>query len=266
MNKKNKAFVVINTITLLIMLFANFAGSSGVFSKQTVADVSHKYDTLFAPANYAFAIWGFLFLLAIAFVIFQWVLLKDNDAENFIQRTGIWFSFGNIVNALWIYFWVNEITAWAVVFIFLLLMSLIILTIKLRLELDDEPVRIIFFVWWPIAFYLGWIMVATIACVSAWLVSIGWSGWLRQDTWTIIMIAIASIFYLILLVKRNMREASIVGVWAFIAIAIRQWNIHFNISIAAIIASIILAVASLSRAYKNRYYLPSKKLRRSEWK
>jgi len=267
MIKSSKSLVVVNSITLILMLFVNFAGSTGFFSQQTVADVSHKYDTLFAPSNYAFAIWGFLFLLDIAFVIFQWILLKDNDPKNFIQKTGIWFSLSNIANAAWIFFWTNEMTGWAVVLIFMLLISLVILTVRLRLELDDEPVRAIFFVWWPITFYLGWIMVATVACVSAWLVSINWDGAkLQQDTWTIIMIAIASLLYILLILKRNMREASIVGVWAFIAIAIRQWDVHFNISVAAIIASIILTVASLIHAYKNRYYLPSKKLKRSEWK
>jgi hypothetical protein len=267
MNKNAKTLVVINTITLIIMLFANFASNTGVFSKQAVGDVSHKYDTLFAPASYAFAIWGFLFLLAIAFVIFQWVLLKNNDPKKFIQRTGIWFSLGNIANAFWIYFWINEMIGWSVLLIFLLLISLIILTIHLRLELDDEPVRIIFFVWWPITFYLGWIMVATVACVAAWLVSIGWSAaGLQQDTWTIIMIAVASLIYIFLLIKRNMREALVVGVWAFIAIAIRQWNLHFNVAIAAIIAASILAVASFIHVYKNHYYAPGPKLKRNEWK
>ncbi|MDQ2862417.1 MAG: hypothetical protein M3R50_01995 [Bacteroidota bacterium] len=267
MNKNSKSLVVVNSITLVLMLFLNFAGSTGFFSQQTVADVSHKHDTLFAPANYAFIIWGFLFLLAIAFVIFQWVLLKNNDPKNFIQRTGIWFSLSNIVNAAWIFFWVNEMTGWAVVLICMLLICLVILTVRLRLEMDDEPVRTIFFVWWPITFYLGWIMVATVACVSAWLVSIGWNaGGLQQDTWTIIMIAIAGLLYILLIIKRNMREASIVGVWAFIAIAIRQWDTHFNISVAAIVASAILTIASLVHVYKNRYYGVGPKLKRGEWK
>src|SRR5665213_2649904 len=138
---------------------------------------------------------------------------------------------------------------------------------RLRLELDDEPVRTIFFVWWPITFYLGWIKVATIACVSAWLVSINWLGFnLPPDVWTIIMIAIASVLYLALTFKRNMREASFIGIWAFIAIAVRQWNFHFDIASAAVIASIILAFASVRHTYKNRYYGIGPKLLRHEWK
>ena len=267
MKVKNFFLVSANTITLSVMLFINTASSTGFFSQPTVADVSHKYDTLFAPAGYAFSIWGLLFLLAISFVIFQWFLLVKNDPKNFIIKTGIWFALSNIFNTAWVYLWINEMLGWCVILIFLLLISLIILSVRLRLELDDEPVRTIFFVWWPVTFYLGWIMVATIACVSSWLISNSWPGFnLPPNVWTIIMIAIAVLLYLGLTFKRNMREASLIGIWAFIAIAVRQWDTHFDIVAAAIIASIILAFASLRHAYKNRYYGIGTKLKRHEWK
>jgi hypothetical protein len=267
MNVKNLALAVVNTITLILMLFVNIASNTGFFSRLTVGDVSHKYDTLFAPAGYAFSIWGLLFLLAICFVIFQWFLLVKNDPKSFISKTGIWFALSNIFNAAWVYLWIHEMTGWCVILILLLLISLIILTVRLRLELDDEPVRTIFFVWWPITFYLGWIMVATIACISSWLVSNNWNGFnLPQNVWTIIMIAIAVIFYFALTFKRNMREASLIGIWAFIAIAVRQWDAHLDVAAAAIIASVILAFASMRHGYKNRYYGIGAKLARHEWK
>ena len=62
MNGKNKGLVLFNTITLAVMLFINYASNAGVFSEISVADISHKYDTLFAPAGYAFAIWSLIFL------------------------------------------------------------------------------------------------------------------------------------------------------------------------------------------------------------
>ncbi|HEY5408246.1 MAG TPA: hypothetical protein VIJ92_14215, partial [Ginsengibacter sp.] len=227
MSSKSRFFVLLNTITLLMMLFANYASNTGFFSTENVADISHKYDTLFAPAGYAFIIWGVIFLLAIGFVIYQWILLKRKDPNKYIERTGIWFALGNVANAAWLYCWLNERIGLSVICILILLLSLIILTIKLRLELDDVPVRNIFFVWWPLSVYLGWIMVATIACIGAWLTSLSWSGFgLSESVWTIVLIIIASLLYLRLIQKRNMRESAAVGIWAFIAIAVRQWNIH----------------------------------------
>lgn len=267
MNRIHKRFPALNAVTLALMLFMNFAGSTGFFSGKTIAAISYRYDTLFVPANYAFIIWGLIFLLAICFVIFQFFILRKNDSDNFIKKTGWWFAISNIANAAWVYFWLNEMLGWSVITIFLLLLCLVMLTIRLRLELDDKPVRTILFVWWPITFYLGWILVASIACVSAWLVSIGWNHvGLPESTLTIVMIAIGCLLYLVLIGKRNMREASLVGIWAFIAIAIRQWNLHFNIAAAATAASFILTVASIVHAYKNRYYNIPAKLSRGECK
>ncbi|MDQ6763031.1 MAG: hypothetical protein M3015_10455 [Bacteroidota bacterium] len=257
---------MINTLTLITMLFANYAGSTGYFYNKTVAEVSYKYDSLFAPAGYAFVIWGAIFLLCVCFVIYQWFLLRNKNSYQYIHRTGLWFSISNLANAAWVYCWTSEMMGLSVFVILLLLLSLIYLTISLRLELDDVPVRSIFFVWWPITFYLGWIMVATIACIASWLTSIGWNAFnLEGNIWTIILITIATLLYLLLIKKRSMREAAMVGVWAFIAIAIKQWNTHSDVSIAAIIASVALTAASIMHVYKNRKYNIIAKLQRGEW-
>ncbi|MEO6639474.1 MAG: hypothetical protein ABIN25_14435 [Ginsengibacter sp.] len=265
MKLRSTVLVILNTLTLIIMLFANYAGSTGFFLNKTVAEISYKYDSLFAPAGYAFIIWGLLFILSIAFVVYQWILLRK-DLAQYIQRTGLWFSISNLANTAWVYSWTNEMMGLSVVLILLLLFSLICLTVSLRLELDDVPVRYIFFVWWPVTFYLGWIMVASIACIAAWLISTGWDRLNLQETlWTTILIAIATLLYLLLIKNRNMREASIVAVWAFIAIAVKQWNNHSDVSLAAIIASGVLMVASTIHVYKNRKYNIVAKLQRGEW-
>jgi hypothetical protein len=266
MQNRNLLLVVLNTVTFALMLFVNYASNVHVFADVTVADISHKYDTLFAPAGYAFIIWSVIFLLCLGFVIYQWVLLK-NDGQQYIQRTGLWFALSNITNAAWIYCWINEQLGWCVVLILILLLSLVILTIKLKLELNDEPVRTIFFIWWPIGIYLGWIMVATIACIASYLVFTGWySLGIAADTWTIIMIVIASLIYIFINQTRNLRESVSVGIWAFIAIAVRQFNVHNNITAAAIIASLILTILIVRHGYKNSYYSPFAKIKRGEWK
>ncbi len=266
MKRKPLALVIINSIALAAMLFANFAGATGFFSSENVGDISHKYDTLFAPAGYTFIIWSLIFLLAVCFVIYQWILLKNGDPKKYIERTGVWFIVSNVANACWIYCWLNEQVGLSVICILVLLSSLIILTINLRLELDDVPVREIFFVWWPVTFYLGWIMVATIACIAAWLTSVGWSRFgINQNTWAITLIIVACFIYLLLIKMRNMREASLVGIWAFIGIAVRQWYQFKDISWVAIVASIILMAASFIHVYKNKYYNIPLKLKRGEW-
>ena len=250
----------------MLMLLMNYASNAYIFSTASVGDISHEYNTLFAPADYAFIIWIIIFLLNLSFVIYQWVLLK-NDPKQYILRTGLWFTISNVTNGLWVYCWIHEWLGYSVLLILMLLFSLIILTVQLELELKDEPLRTIFFVWWPIAVYLGWIMVATIACIASWLVKSGWRFFnLAPDIWTVIMICVAFVLYVFLIRSRNLRESASVGVWALIAIAIRQFGHHNNIFFTAIIASLILVVMILRHGYRNRFYAPHAKIKRGEWK
>ena len=263
---KQKVLLLTNTISLVFALTLNGLAGSGVFNGKNVGEVSAQYDTLFAPAGYAFSIWGIIYLLLILFVGYQWFAwLKYKHDENLV-KTGFWFTIGNLANGFWIVAWLNNFIGVSVILMFVLLFALVMLTVQLRLELWDAPVRVIAFVWWPICIYLGWIIVATVANVSAFLVSINWNGsFLPADTWTIVMITAATLIYLMLIYFRNMREAAMVGVWALIAIAVRRWYDYHSIAIVAIASAVILFLAVIVHGFKNRYTSPIEKLKRGEW-
>jgi len=255
---------IINTASLVFALVLNGLAGSGFFNGKTVADISARYDTLITPAGYAFAIWGIIYLLLLLFVGYQWYawLIKRDDTA--LKQTGLWFTAGNIANGLWIVVWLNEYLALSVLLIFILLFSLIMLTLRLRLEIWDAPVRTIAFVWWPICIYLGWIVVAAVANVSVYLVSVNWQGgFLSPLIWTVFMITIAMVIYLLLVFIRNMREAALVGVWAFIAIAARQWSVHPAIVVAALVAAGVLLMVIAWHGYRNRATSPLEKLRQN---
>ncbi len=262
---KQKTLLLSNTVTLIFALVMNALAGSAAFNGTSVADISARYESLFTPAGYAFSIWGLIYLLLLAFVGYQWFArIKYGQDEN-MERTGFWFAISNLANGFWIAAWVNDRIGLSVILMLILLVSLIVLTVRLRLEIWDAPVRIIIFVWWPICIYIGWIIVATVANISAFLISMNWNGgFLTPQVWTIVLIVAASFIYLLLIRFRNMREAALVGVWALIAIAVKQWQDNQSIVIAAIIAAIILFVAVSVHGYKNRATSPFQKLKRGE--
>ncbi len=89
------------------------------------------------------------------------------------------------------------------------------------MELDDEPLSTIAFVWWPFSFYSGWITVALIANTAAWFTAIGWDGFgISEITWTIVVILVAMLINLIITWTRNMREFALVGAWGLLAVGI----------------------------------------------
>ena len=203
--------------------------------------------------------------MCIAFVVFQFVLYNRNDADSYIEKTGWWFACSNVANIIWLYVFTHEWLGLSVLAILLLLVSLNVLTMRLRLELDDKPVLVVAFVWWPLVLYLGWIVAATVACIASWLVYLKWNAaGIAPDIWTVFMLMIAAFIYLFLLQKRNMREAVSVGIWAFIGIAIRQWGKHFNIVATAVILSAVLLLLTMVHARRNKFYSLPNKIKRGE--
>ncbi|MCB2207759.1 MAG: hypothetical protein KQH67_05635 [Bacteroidetes bacterium] len=262
---KQIIYLLLNTFTLIFALAMNYLSGTGAFGGKTVGEVSAMYENLFTPAGYAFAIWGLIYLLLIAFTGFQWYNWLKNRQDHELNKTAFWFALANIANGLWIYAWLNLFLGITIFLMLVLLISLIVLTFQLRLEIWDAPLRIVVFVWWPVCIYLGWIIVASVANTSAFLVSIGWQGsFLSETTWTIVMIMVATIIYVLLIYYRNMREAAIVGVWALVAIAVKQWELNTSVVYAAIIASAILFLYVAIHGFRNRKTSPLLKIKRGE--
>lgn len=263
---KTKTLVVLNTLTFLLVLYVNFLSSTDIISGNSVSDISAKYTTLVTPAGYAFAIWGFIYIMLIGFIGYQWYSVFKMKDDTIAKDTGLWFAVSNLANTMWIIAWVNEWMLMSVFFMVLLLISLSKLVIRHRLEIWDAPLRIMLFVWWPITFYFGWVILALVVNFSVFLnsLNLGLAAGV-VELLAIIELMIATIIYLVLLAKRNLREAALVGVWGFIAISVKQFEVNENIGYIAIILAFILISFTGRHAWRNRETTPIKKIRRKEF-
>lgn len=263
---KQKGLLLLNSVTLLFTLVMNYFYGSGEAGRASVGEISSRYETLFTPAGYAFAIWAVIYLLLIAFIGYQWFEWVKHREDTYLKATAWWLAFGNLANGLWIFAWTNDRIAWSMVLIVILLISLLVLMVKLRLEIWDAPVRVIAFVWWPICVYFGWIVVATMANFAVWMEKLNPGGpFSTEPAIALIMIGLACVVYLLLIYYRNMREAAFVGIWALIAIAAKQWHQNESIVYAALVAAFILFIYAMGQAIKNRDTLPIFKIRRGEF-
>ena len=252
-----------NIVAFVAMVLINYLSNTGIINNSTVGDVSKNLNTLFTPAGYAFAIWGVIYLLLLGFIIYQgrslFVRVKDDD---FILRTGGWFILSCIANSAWVFAWLYEYTALSVLCILVLLLSLIKIVLNNRMELWDAPLPVIAFLWWPFVVYSGWVTVASIANISAWLKKIEWSGLgLSEAFWAVSMIVVAGIINLLLTWTRNMREFALVGAWALIAIAVANWDVSPAVMYSALITAVILISSSGIHGYLNRATSPLRKLK-----
>ncbi len=256
----SKGYSIINLIGVVAVIFFNYYLNAQGINGNTVGSLSDKYDNLFTPAGYAFAIWGVIFLALLVQAIFLLVRsFKPEKDQTPITQIGLGIFFANLFNISWLYAWLNEYTGISVVIMILLLIILLSVVVSTNMEKWDAPLKIIVFIWWPICLYSGWIAVATIANISAMLAKMGWTGGIQESTWALILICMATLLGLFMIFKRNMREFSMVIVWALIAIAVRHWGVYPLLQYAAIIGSAVLIIYSGYHASQRKATLPQTK-------
>ncbi|MBU2997773.1 tryptophan-rich sensory protein [Cellulophaga baltica] len=258
-----KKLAILNSVSVLFVILINYLSQALEFNNTTIGDISNKYDNLFTPEGYAFAIWGPIFLALIGYAIFQVKRAFFSDKKSdFIIQTGYWFAIANFLNAFWVLAFVYDYTGLSVLIMLGILFSLIKIILNTNMERWDAPIEVIALVWWPICVYSGWISVATIANTAAYFSKIGWQGgFLTEIQWTIAMIIIATIINLLITYKRNMREFGLVGIWALLAIFVRHSKDHTAIAYTALICAILIFIVTMSHAYINRKSGPTVKLK-----
>lgn len=256
-----KTLQIANIVIFVIMVFVNYLSGTGAINGTTIAEISNANNNLFTPAGYAFSIWGLIYLMLLGFVIYQSrSLFRKVRDDQFIFRTGWWFVLSCFANIMWITFWLYGYMEYSILAIFVLLFSLMKIVTKNQMELWDAPISVIAFLWWPFVFYSGWITVASIANVAAYLTSIEWSAWgYSEVSWAVTMIIIAGIINLAVTWRRNMREFALVGAWALIAISVANWDLSETVANSALAVAIVLIISSVYHSFKNRDTSPVNK-------
>lgn len=255
--KKNKILASLHLLVLIALIFWNYYSNTGAINNNTVGSVSENLDNLFTPAGYAFAIWGIIYLGLLLLGINMVIRAFAADGNNeFIAKAAPPLILAHLGNATWLWFWLKEETGISVVVMLFILAMLTLTVLRLNMERWDAPIKFIALVWWPIDLYFGWISVATIANISAYLGKVNWTGGISEITWTVIMISIASLLALFMIFTRNMREYGAVFIWALIAIAVRHTDLIPSITWSALIGATVIAIASGLHAYKHRATLP----------
>lgn len=261
LNIMKKTLQIANLIMFAAMIVVNFLANTGALNNTTVGEISKASTNLFTPAGYAFSIWGFIYLLLFGFIIYQSrSLFKPVRDDDFILRTGWWFVLSCFANIMWLTLWVYGYVEYSVLAIFVLLFALLKIVLNNKMELWDAPISVIVCLWWPFVFYSGWVTVASIANVAAYLTNSNWNAWGYSETfWAVTMIVIAGIINLVVTWTRNMREFALVGTWALVAIAVANWAINNTVAYTAIAVAAILFFSSGYHAFKNRDTSPVNK-------
>jgi translocator protein len=235
----NKTLLIGNILALMVVLTMNALANILPINGLNTGQISDLYPSLFTPSGFTFSIWGILYLLQIGFVIAQFRVKE----EPYFKELSLWFWLSCLANASWILVWHYLFTAASVVVMLVLLFSLTRIFLLLQKSKSTDKMEW-FFIKLPFTFYLAWICVATIANISALLVSLNWhGGFLTEEHWAVVMISIAALLALFIASKFDEPAFLLILIWAFFGIYERWMGAdHTVIASAARIAGILLAL------------------------
>lgn len=200
-------------------------------------------DVLITPANYAFAIWGLIYLGLFAFGIYQFLPAQKNDLD--LRKVGYLLVIACTCQIAWVYLFMLRMFVLSVVAMLGILLPLIGIYLQLanRSILTSRMQK--WCVRFPMSIYLSWISVATIVNVGCALYAAGWNGWgISATTWTILMVIIASALAFRITSQYDDTAYTWVTIWALVAVAIKQSS-NLPLLTVTVSSAIVLTILNI---------------------
>jgi cell division protein FtsW (lipid II flippase) len=241
---------ILVVLTYLAMVTTNALANALPLNGRRTGDISNSYPSLFTPAGLTFSIWGVIYLLLGAHVLYQLGLFRDGpespEQAALLNRVGVLFSISSLANTAWVFAWHYDLIPLSAVLILTILVCLaLIVTTLSRANLTG---RQRWFVGVPFSVYFGWTTVAVIANITVLLVYGKWDGFgIAAPTWAAIMVLVAMVIGTITMLRNRDLAYGLVLIWAFVGILIRQTTDlagRYPGIIGAVIASLVIFVAA----------------------
>jgi len=240
--KKSIPLAIFNTLAFLGVLTVNALANILPINGMNTGQVSALYPSLFTPAGITFSIWSVIYLLLLGFVVLQWLRIRNETYSILFSKISFLFMLSCLFNMAWI-------IAWHYLFVWLsvgIMLSLLVTLISIFLIMEKQAIKGFpdyTFIKLPFTIYLAWICVATIANISAALISENWYGiLLSEEGWAIALMGIATMLAVYITLRFTKAAFSAVVIWALIGIFLRWKGTEHNlITSSAIIMTVLLS-------------------------
>jgi len=208
-----KIIKILTLVAYVVMIAVNYLAVALSLGGRDTGAISDNYANLFAPAGYAFSIWGLIYALLGVYVIYQ--LRRDKD--DLVERVNRVFIVNALLNASWIVAWHYDYIWLSVIIMIGLLLTLIRIADIVRAAKLTKNER--FLVCLPFSIYFGWITVASIANITVFLVSLGWNGFgISDNFWTVVVLLVGALIGSLRMLRDRLVPYGLVFIWAYGAI------------------------------------------------
>lgn len=242
-------------VSFVLMLVFNILAETLPIN-QTTAQVSETYNNMFVPASFTFSIWGVIYILLGLYVLYLFGVFKKLElpAEKLI-KINYMFIVLNFLNMLWLFSWHFELMLPTVLTIVTMLVTLIFINFEFK-DLEIAPKQK-WLVALPFALYFGWITVATVANVSAYLTFLEWDmfAW-GEDVWMAIILNVVIVISALTTIKFKSYAYAAAVAWGLIGLLVSQLTTYggefVTVWVILICAIIILDLASALVYFSNK--------------
>ena len=198
-------------------------------------------DVLIIPANYAFVVWGVIYLGLFVLGGYQFLPQKKKDKD--LRKTGYLLVIACVAQSIWVYLFLSRLFALSVIAMLAILVPLIIIYGVLGSSKKRASSRKKLCLHTPVSIYLSWISVATVVNVACALYFHGWNGWgINSQVWTMIMLVVAATIATVIVISYRDFAYTGVTIWALIAIAIKHSNIEILMNLSIFLAVILMFI------------------------
>ncbi|QDZ41475.1 tryptophan-rich sensory protein [Euhalothece natronophila Z-M001] len=234
---------ILNAIAVFAAFGVNILANVRPLRGLTLGEISNQVfgEVLITPANYAFAIWGLIYLGLFSFAIYQ--ALPAQRSQPLFRRLGYWLVVASVAQIAWVFLFQLGFFGWS----FLAMVVILFPLMQIYTKLDGLKLgkRERWFVKFPLTIYFAWISVATIVNGGVSLTHWEWAGWgISPEVWTVIMMIIGGAIALWIAWTRGDIPFIGVFIWALSAISIRHLD-NPLIAATGFLLSLILAVTTI---------------------
>ncbi|WP_246559556.1 tryptophan-rich sensory protein [Leptothoe kymatousa] len=248
----NKGLAIATWVAILGTLGVNTLSNVFPIDGNTVADLANGplEGVLITPANYAFAIWGVIYVGLIAYAWYQ--SRRKQRGQLLIRRINACLIVACVAQIVWIYLFTLQLYWLSVLAMGLILVSLIAAYSELEDGQHQAELRRKRMVHGPISIYLAWISVATVVNVASAFYASGFKELgLSGAVWTAIMVVIANGIAMVAIVQRQDIPFALVFTWADVAIAQRHLG-NPIISVTALVMVLVLMGLFFTQRYPRK--------------
>jgi hypothetical protein len=237
---------------------ANVAGAlfqigAPVLTSEAVGRVSDENGTLVVPAGYAFSIWGLIFLLCLAYAVYQ--ALPANRESPLLRRVGPFSAGAFLFNGLWeILFPARQfLLAQAVIVAIFVCAAIAYLRIA-RSERGILSAAERWLVALPLGLLFGWITAATLVSFATTFVALGLlNGGIGEALLgAALLLTGGLIASAVLLIGEAAPPQGYLAyaaavLWALVAVVVNQYDASILTTVAALVAAVPVALALIGK-------------------